>query len=150
MLLGTSQSHSFPICRMGMKSGPLEPVGGGNRAGGRTMPDAPGVGSGGRDLGGGGWEAGRGWGRSSTCPASDSSNSTSSIFPASPKAAQLCWLRANLPCRLLQGQCLAGCGLTPFLRPARFSPTMPLQVAPVNPLRAFIVCQGLFSMPPLY
>lgn len=38
---------------MGMKSGPLEPVGGGNRAGGRTMPDAPGVGSGGRDLGGG-------------------------------------------------------------------------------------------------
>lgn len=74
----------------------------------------------------------------------DSSSTTCSIFPALPKAAQLCWLRSNLPSRLLQGQLLAGSGLTLFLW---FRPTMP-PPGSINctdkSLRAFIACQGPF------
>lgn len=78
----------------------------------------------------------------------DSPHTTCSIFPALPKAAQLCWLKNNLPPRLLQGQRLAGCGLTRLLWPAgrllaHYSPPGSTNVL-MNALRAFIVCQGLF------
>lgn len=49
------------------------------------------------------------------------------FFPALPKAAQLYWLKSNLPKRLLQGQLLAGSGLILFLQPAQF------RSAPVTP-----------------
>ena len=77
----------------------------------------------------------------------DSSNTACSIFPSLPEAAQLCWLRSNLPSRLQRGQLLAGSGLTLFLRPAWFSPTMPppgSSNCTDTALRAFIVCPGPF------
>ena len=80
----------------------------------------------------------------------DSSNTTCSIFPAPPEAAQLYWLKSNLPARLLRGQLLAGSGLTLFLRPAQFSPVRPhcalsrCTNCTNKSLKAFIVCRGPF------